>query len=657
MRILRYILLVAIQLNLGCAPLLAQTGQDSLSWYQLQIREDLPLEEAALNEEPLFYSANRQLDSLEAIASQVNILTIAEMRHAGVTNIPEALQLLPEFVVKAKSNGIYHVEYRGTSVLSNHPGTATESLLLMVNAQPFNDVLTGEIWWEALPFMIDDLERIELIRLPQGTWFGYGGALAVINLVTRRPSQITDTEFTTNLQAGTANMQQYHFGLGMQVNEKLSGRISAYFQRRNRFQDDYYIRSRRTYVVSDSVLFYQPEALRTNPTPNLAQQSRGFNLSSSYRWNEHVFLRLDAASQNSKAQAPFSLNEELKSNTRTAQTQTLNVRFRSPSLEAQAFYYGGNQDLASGYAGMQYQLTRTGLRAHYRKEIGRYSLTAGTEWLNHRYENTVLAIPVLALSNSLETIPSLQEHLLSLYLQQKAGFLKNRLLLESGQRIYRFYQGQDYPLGYHFSLRWLMTTNISLQAGTAQVLQASNRLFGRSHPPLQLRSHSLGISRQINRKQGNVRLSLFSQQGIPTTQQPAADLPEYPIPSWGSTLEANYTFGRMSLKANGSWFHSKNEHQFHPLLNISLQANYATYFDKLNLHLGFFYNGQHQSIVDGRLYEIPEQLLLNSKISFQVWKDHQLFINARNLLNSQHYYVPQADADFRLLLLGLNIAF
>lgn len=657
MRILKYIYLLFVQLSLGYGSLLAQTELDSLAWYQLQIDKDLPLEEAALNPEELFYIANRHLDSLKTLAMQVNVLTEAEIRNAGVTNIPEALQLLPEFTVKAKSNGIYQVEYRGTSAISSEQGSS-ENLLLLINAQPFNDALSGEIWWEALPFTVDDLKRIELIRSPQGTWFGYGGALAVINMVTHDPSQIKGTQFNATLQAGNAGTHHYHVGLGMQVNEKLSGRIGAYFHRRNRFQTDYYVRSRRRYVPYDSVLFYQPEALLTNPIMRQAQQSRGFSLSSAYQWSERVYLRLDAASQNSRAQAPFLLNEELKANTRTAQTQTVNIRFRSPSLEAQAFYFGGNQDLASGYAGMQYLSSRTGLRAAYRKKVGRYSLTAGTEWLSQNYQQMITAVSGLVLSDSLQTLSAWEENLISVYLQQKAGFLDDRLLIESGQRIYQFYQGLDFPLGYHVALRWFLNEKVSVQAGAARTIQASNQVFGSNHLPLQLRSYNLGVSRQINRKQGSVRFSLFSQQGASVSQLSAIDTTDYAMPLWGSTLEANYSFGRLSLSANGSWFESsrKRDTQLHPSLVASLQANYATYFDKLNLHLGFFYNSMHQNIVDGIRYEIPEQWLLNSRISYRVWKNHQLFINARNLLNNKQYYVPHADPDYRLLMFGVNIA-
>ena len=655
MRILRWIYFLTLQVIASQSMLFAQDNQDSLSWYQLQIEEDLPLEEAARNDEPLIYSATRQLDSLKTLASQVNMLTYAEMKNAGVTNIPEALQLLPEFVVKAKANGIYDVEYRGASAPANFTG-GTENLLLLINAQPFNDALSGEIWWEALPFTIDDLDHIELIRMPHGTWFGYGGALAVINLVTRQPSQINGTVFTANLQAGTANTHQYHVGLGMKVNEKLSGRIGAYFQRRNRFQDDFYVSSLNSYIVSDSVLFYQPEALRTNPKLNLAQQSRGFNLSSSYRWSESIYFQLDAASQNSEAQAPFSLNEELRTSTRSSQTQTVNMRFRTSSLEAQAFYYGGNQDLAAGYAGMQYRLTRMGARANYHKKIGRYALAAGGEWLGNSYENPIPLMPGLPLSDSLQAVNAWKENLLSIYLQQKASFLSDRLLLESGQRIYQSYQEQDFPIGYHVSLRWFLTKNTSLRAGTAQVLQATNQVFGDRRVPIQLRSHSLGISQQINRKQGDIRLSFFNQQSTHTLQ-PTNDQTDYELPLWGGTLETNYKLGRTSLKANSSWFSSNNgqEPQLHPSLIASLQINYATYFDKLNLRLGFFYNSQHQNIINGLYYEIPEQWLLNSKFSYRVWKDFQLFVSARNLLNNQQYYVPQADLDNRLLMLGLNI--
>lgn len=637
--------------------LLAQTDQDSIAWYQLQIGEDLPLKEAARNSEDPFYLANRQLDSLKAVAMQVNILSSHEMRSAGVTNIPEALQLLPEFVVRPKSNGLYRVEYRGSNAPSSQPGSA-ESLLLLINGQPYNDALTNEIWWEALPFTVDDLARIELIRSPHGTWFGYGGALAVVNLVTQSPTEIKGTMLNARLQAGTGGSHLYHVGLGMQVNEKLSGRVGAYFHNRNRLSDDYYFRSQDRYIPGDSILFYQPEALNTNPSLNRATQNRGFNLSSSYRINDSTHFRLDAASQNSTAQAPFVLSEEVSANTRTYQSRSVNLRFNAPMAEVQAFYNGGTQDLASGYAGMQYQNSQIGLRATYRRQLGRFTLLGGTEWLSHRFENTMLSVSGLPITGGMEPVNSWSKNLIAAYLQQKAHFFNNRLLIESGQRIYYTYQGQDFPLGYHVSLKWYAGKNISLQASTAQVLQASSQLFIHNRAPLRLRSYNFGIARNINRNQGLVRLSFFSQESTPLAQTPVTELQQYEIPLWGSTLEMNYAIQRLSLKLNTSWFDSKGDYEtsLHPSVLASLQATYTTFFNKLNVHLGFFYHNQHENLVDNNRYEIPEQWLLNGKISYRAWKNFELFSQARNILNTRQVYVPLADPDFRLIMIGVNVS-
>lgn len=638
--------------------LYAQTAQDSVQWYQLEIEKDLPLEESLKDGKTHFYAANRRLDSLKSVAMQVNILTADEMTNAGATNIPEALQLLPEFIVKSKSNGLYNVEYRGASTVLNPRGT--EQLLLLIDAIPYNDALSGQVWWEALPIAIENLERIEVIRTPQGTWFGYGGALAVINLVSKSSTKIKGTSLSANLQAGTANTHQYQAAVGMRVNETLSGSISGFYQRRNRFEDNYYLKSLSRYVPGDSILFYQPEALQTNPKGSLALQSSGFNLHSTYRWNDSVFVSVNLANQNSEAQSIFSLYEEVSLTTRTSRTNNANLSFSAPHIEAQAFRHTGERNFATGYAGMEYSLGRTGARVGFRETIGNYYFTAGTEWLHIHYTRSSQSIVEFPLSDGLVSTPAQKESLVSIYLQQKASFFSKRLQLESGQRVYHTYQNLKYPIGYHFATRWFISNSLSAHAGAARVLQYSNQLLESSNPisPQFVQSYNLGLSKRINKKAGEVRLSAFRQQSSSTETEPNfTQDPMYTLPLWGSTLELNYKIGQISFIGNGSWFNSDNTEvkKLHPSLMASIRANYAGYFNKLNINFGLHYYGEHQNMLDAQAYDIPEQWMFNTRFSYRIWKSYNLSVNVRNILNNKNYNVPQADTDQRLILLGLNV--
>lgn len=659
MRILNSIFTYIFCLLAGCQWLMAQSQQDSVQWYQLQIEKDLPLAEAAKNPAEVLFVANHRLDSLKHIATSVNVLLASDIKNAGAMNIPEALQLLPEFMVKAKSNGLYHVEYRGTSASYNQVG-GTEHLLLLINAIPYNDALSGEIWWEALPYSIEDIDRIELIRSPQGTWFGYGGALAVINLVTKDPAHTQATHLSANLQTGLFNSHHYHLGISTQLNERLSARAGAFLQYRNRFQNDFYIRSLGRYLAKDSILFYQPEALRTNPSTSLSHNLRGINIGSSYRWHDSLYIRLEVANQQSEAQGAFNLQDEIRATTRTSETRLLNLHFAAPNFILHAFHLKGDLDYAKGYQGFKQQLAKKGLRAAYRKKLKHYYFSGGLEWTNNQYEALPTDIAGLMAMDSLRSVTALEESLFSVFLQQQLSLSKNRLLIESGQRLYHTYEGLDHPVAFHIALRWYLSTSTSVQVSAAQVLQESNRLFENrpNTPPLQLVNYQLSLNRDINNKQGKIRISLFNQQESQTEKRSfGSETPTLNLPVWGSTLEAHYDINRFSFNAHTSWFNSKQDgHKLHPSLIASLQVNYATYFDKLNFNAGAFYYGKHNNLVNDMLFNLPEQWLIHSKFSYRVWQDHELFLNIRNLLNYNRFVVPQADRDHRLLMLGLTIS-
>jgi len=636
--------------------LTAQDQQDSLKWYQLQIDEDLPLEEAAKTEDIHFFAANRQLDSLKAIALNVNVLTASELASSGVTNIPEALQLLPDFVVKAKANGLYQVGYRGAPAPSDH-WKGSESLLLLINAEPYNDALTGEIWWEALPLSVEDLEQIEVISSPQGTWFGYGGALAVVNLVTKKPALTKNTMFSAKMQAGTFNTHYYQADLGMQFNERLSGRVGASYQHRNRFQHNYYIQSLGRYLVGDSILFYQPEAYRTNPDTKLAQNARVFDIALAYQWNDSISIMTEVVSQNSEAQGVFNLQEEIRATVRQTNTQVVNVVFDMPSAHVHAFYQSGERNFAVGYSGLHYQMRRSGLRVAHRKNIGDYYLIGGVEWLNNQYDVIPSVVPSLSLNDSLQTVPHWDQNLLSLYLQQKMPFANGRLLFESGQRIYHRYSGQALPFGFHAALRWYLNQQTSVSASTSQVLQSANHLFIQDYEqgPIRITHHDLSLRRQINRKQGSIRFSIFNQHTDYLTSAPLNDA-VFELPNWGGNVEVDYRYHQLLLQAHASWWSTdKNKNSFHPPFTASLQTTYATFFNKLNLTTGFFFYQQHQHQMHNQSYTVPDQWILHGKCSYRVWRDYELFVSVRNATNQQIHAVPLADRDHRLLMFGLSI--
>jgi iron complex outermembrane recepter protein len=74
---------------------------------------------------------------------------------------------------------------------------------------------------------LSDIERVEVLRGPQGTLFGKNSVGGVINVVTKRPSK----EFQANADATVAEDQEYRVrgSLSGPITEGLGGRFTAYY--------------------------------------------------------------------------------------------------------------------------------------------------------------------------------------------------------------------------------------------------------------------------------------------------------------------------------------------------------------------------------------------------------------------------------------------
>lgn len=169
---------------------------------------------------------------------------------------PQQLQFSVPSLVFAQLTGYTQLSLRGIG--SDLTVTAGEPTVAS-----FQDgVYVGQLFTQAVPSF--DLERIEVLRGPQGTLYGRNSTGGAINYITRLP----DYEFGSNFAVTGGNYGRLAVEGGVTgaiVEDKLAGRLTLKHDRRDGYRHNLY--DNRDYDAND--LFSAQGALLFDVTPDL----------------------------------------------------------------------------------------------------------------------------------------------------------------------------------------------------------------------------------------------------------------------------------------------------------------------------------------------------------------------------------------------------
>lgn len=124
-------------------------------------------------------SASRKNQRLADTASAVFVINQEDIRRSGVTSIPEALRMVPGLEVARIGNNKWAITSRGFN------GRYANKLLVLVDGRSVYTPLFSGVWWEAIDTLMEDVDRIEVIRGPGAALWGANAVNGVINIITR----------------------------------------------------------------------------------------------------------------------------------------------------------------------------------------------------------------------------------------------------------------------------------------------------------------------------------------------------------------------------------------------------------------------------------------------------------------------------------------
>jgi len=113
------------------------------------------------------------------VPAAVYVLTAAQIHNSGATNIPDLLRGVPGLHVAQMDANKWIVSSRGFS------SRITNKLLVMIDGRSIYSPLFGGVMWDQQNLMLEDVERIEVVRGPGGTAWGSNAVNGVINIITK----------------------------------------------------------------------------------------------------------------------------------------------------------------------------------------------------------------------------------------------------------------------------------------------------------------------------------------------------------------------------------------------------------------------------------------------------------------------------------------
>ena len=125
-------------------------------------------------------SVSKRTQKVADAAAAIFVITQEDIRRSGATSIPEALRLVPGLEVARIDQNKWAIGSRGFN------GRFDNKLLVLIDGRSVYTPLFSGVYWNVEDVMLEDVDRIEVIRGPGATLWGANAVDGVINVITRK---------------------------------------------------------------------------------------------------------------------------------------------------------------------------------------------------------------------------------------------------------------------------------------------------------------------------------------------------------------------------------------------------------------------------------------------------------------------------------------
>lgn len=171
------------------------------------------------------YSASKKAEKATDAPAAVFVITAEDIRRSGATSVPEVLRMAPGVQVARMNANKWAISIRGFN------GIFSNKLLVLIDGRSvYNSVYSG-VFWNANAVMLEDVDRIEVIRGPGGALWGANAVNGVINIRTKSAQDTQGTLIAAG--GGDEDLAYLSSREGFKIGESGYARLWGHFYMRD----------------------------------------------------------------------------------------------------------------------------------------------------------------------------------------------------------------------------------------------------------------------------------------------------------------------------------------------------------------------------------------------------------------------------------------
>jgi iron complex outermembrane receptor protein len=206
---------ICLVMSLLCLTGIVFGQEDPTAYFEMSLEQLLDVEVTSV--------AKKQQQWFSSAAA-VHLITGDDIRRSGVTSIPEALRMVPGVQVARIDANKWAISSRGFNE------RFANKLLVLIDGRSVYSPLFSGVYWEVQDLLLEDIDRIEVIRGPGGAVWGANAVNGVINIITRK--SVETAGLYVSVGAGTEERGFGSLRYGGQLHRNITCRLyGKYFNR------------------------------------------------------------------------------------------------------------------------------------------------------------------------------------------------------------------------------------------------------------------------------------------------------------------------------------------------------------------------------------------------------------------------------------------